>query len=918
MRRQDELIALYNGRDRYTRKYILSQVDSLSLAFDSEELLEFLQRELGDADDMVRHQSLFTLSRFLHGFIRKRYGLAGHSMGIWSVYDSGKLNLKNEVERAKQAPQKAIERRRAFLFRARPLAEALQKVVRSQSGATGTAARLALAQLPLKSVYTALHEACPTGGFEGALSFALVQEAKDDPRFLIDLVRSKAADQPDLCLLASAVPAGEARSLFLEMIPKVTMPGRINLAQALPRLTGIDHREILARLGRTGEGWVTIYCLRAMETLGEADYLDVIEKIYDLTQLDFVKVQAVRAAGGIEGSRTLDFCLRAVKEGGEAIQAQALETLVRLRCDLETLRHVASPLLESGSLRARVNAILATSEKDEKPPRALTDMLLGSETMSRLEGAFCLGYLQNRKSLEYLETLLKLDPSLNVRTQAVKSLSKYPARHALPRLVPALRSSNAVLAMTAARVLTRYDQDEANIVGMALIEELKNAKSSFERALLYRAIGSVAAKAELPRAVAVLDAGLEDEDPAVQLGAIEGWTHLGGAPLADRIPALQGIVRRADRRAAPRALMALVLGGDLSGLEGLSRILEGARAESIPPTIETVLELGLLVAQTEASQRYPPLAEALDGILPSGDFRQFDEVGEVSHTDLSWLIPPAEDAPEAATSRFPVRRSIRPTGVAPAAAGRLSQRIKEPPSETLDPSDPRTEGVSRLAVHLKNPKLQAEAKAELFQQKLGTTTYLLDHRFSPLPWIERLKSHKYLVLPAVAVMTILGVIVWGAYLKYTETLVADLPPLSVDYLNGEPKTEEGKAVVYGMELAGGTGVVTGPKQMVRLVTRQGDTLSVFESSQITVEKLVADENLLEIALTPGSYAFNFTGSGTLRATILGHTVEAEEARFTVGPDQGKMAVIVDKGTVTLKTPSGTEEAIEPDGDRILE
>src|SRR5436305_12710604 len=48
MRRQDELIALYQGRSRHAQKYLLSQLGRLALAFDSEELLEFLQGQIAN------------------------------------------------------------------------------------------------------------------------------------------------------------------------------------------------------------------------------------------------------------------------------------------------------------------------------------------------------------------------------------------------------------------------------------------------------------------------------------------------------------------------------------------------------------------------------------------------------------------------------------------------------------------------------------------------------------------------------------------------------------------------------------------------------------------------------------------------------------------------------------------------------
>ena len=72
MRRQDELISIYGGQSPLARKFLISQMEGLSRAFDSEELLDFLQTQLGDGDAVVRTQALYTVAQFLLPILMKR------------------------------------------------------------------------------------------------------------------------------------------------------------------------------------------------------------------------------------------------------------------------------------------------------------------------------------------------------------------------------------------------------------------------------------------------------------------------------------------------------------------------------------------------------------------------------------------------------------------------------------------------------------------------------------------------------------------------------------------------------------------------------------------------------------------------------------------------------------------------------
>src|SRR5688572_23293286 len=109
MRRQDELISIYGGQAPLARKFLISQMEGLSRAFDSEELLDFLQGQLADGDGTVRSQALFTVAQFLPGFIQRRYAVSSQTMGTWSSYGAPvghqPASSRHDVRRRIKAPK---------------------------------------------------------------------------------------------------------------------------------------------------------------------------------------------------------------------------------------------------------------------------------------------------------------------------------------------------------------------------------------------------------------------------------------------------------------------------------------------------------------------------------------------------------------------------------------------------------------------------------------------------------------------------------------------------------------------------------------------------------------------------------------------------------------------------------------------
>jgi hypothetical protein len=134
MRRQDELISLYAGQSPMARKFLISQMEGLSRAFDSEEILDFLQGPLTDAEPIIRGQTLFSVSQFLPGFIQRKYAVSSQTPGTWTAYGHlhgmSPAHSRKAVERAARAP--AV--RQAALLVAQPIIGALLEGTRRWEG----------------------------------------------------------------------------------------------------------------------------------------------------------------------------------------------------------------------------------------------------------------------------------------------------------------------------------------------------------------------------------------------------------------------------------------------------------------------------------------------------------------------------------------------------------------------------------------------------------------------------------------------------------------------------------------------------------------------------------------------------------------------------------------------------------------
>lgn len=943
MRRQDELLAIYPSRSPFTRKFILSQMEGLALAFDAEEVLEFLQRERGHQRPIIRHQALYTLTRFLPGFVRKRYSLSEPTQGVWTGYGRSLASLKRQLQRAKEEPTLREQRREAGLFVARPLAEALLRLTRDSEWTFQSEARLALAQFPLRATHAKLlkdFEKDPSD-FESFLAHAFTTEGEEGEGKLVAAIRQHAPDNPSLLLLLSQVSPDRGFEALMDLSSRTDCMGRINLALALTSMKGVDHEEAVKKLISLRESWVMVYALRALEAAGKEAYIRTIRTIYATTSEPFIKSQAVRAAGGLHSQDALDLCLATLQSPLDDVKAQALESLVRLRCPIDVLQTAATPFLKSSSLRSRVNALLATAQPDDQQVAAgVTELLLSTDTISRLEAAYCLGYIQNGQALDYLCTLINNDPNLNVRLQAIKSLSKYPARHSIDALLPLLGSPEPRIVLTAARVLTRYEEREALMVSEELIATLDKSRRSFERALLYRALGVVAGKISYDGAKMVLQKGLEEKDASAVRGAVEGWIAMGGQGPDEVDQRLREIVASGEPRAAPRAVMALFNRGHTEVIAELSSMLDAGDPLVVNPALETALEIGLLIGTGELAWRFPALATELEELYGSREFDEFSSQSQMTLRRIRTLAiaPEIKDVPP--EGEFAIRRSHWDPGkksVGSPAAG------IEPPKPatpgTAPKAQPLTRGIPvparpepvrtfsppsqlhRLQEHLKDPVVAREALPNRFATRLSEVCYLVSDKLQGPAVLEQIVTYRSLIVPVLALLTIGLVIAGAAWSKLSPPPPPPRPLLAPAFVVGTITQKKGTSsgpLTLQQPIQNGTEISIGIHSSLRLVTHSGNTIKVNSTAQVKIERLSGADPDVVVSISRGNYAFDFRKAGELEIRYGRFKIRAEKAAFSMEEERSKFTLIVDIGNVVVEDKDGVTNSFELGDAKVLE
>lgn len=853
MRRQDEILTLYPSQKPPARKFLLTQMEDLGLAFDSEELLELYQNEIRDPEPLIRHQALSSIGQFLPSHLKKRYALTEQSTGVWTTFgQDGESRPSQLILKPVIAPEDVTPVTQAALLSAMPMARGLCALIDSSEGWPRTAALLALSRFKLHKLKDWLQSEVSSRPGDLEVALTLTRMAGNDSRETVHrVIRSTGGANPDAYLLLRDLTGDADLDLLMESADATDGLGRMNLARVLGASPSIDASRVdaaLTKLIARGEPWVIIACLGSLEARRDAGVLPRLIEIYQRHDHEFIRIQCVKTAGGLPGPDSVAFCFHTLRKGSDRIRAVALESLVRLKAEPEALRKAATVLVKSPHLKMRINALIAAVDPEEAlkfPP--LVELLLSEDALSRLEGAFCLGYLQSRRALGILAALTQKDPSTSVRRQAVKSLSKYPARYSLAALVPLLSGADSRLALTAARIMTRYEGNDAQVVCEEIKSSMPRVTSAFERAMRYWIMGALASKITYPSAGEILEPGLEETDPGVLRGVLEGWILLGTEKATVR-EKLGKIAARSDGRLVSRARMALWNSGDLEVPSTLEKMLTSDDQESVKYAVECALEMGLLFEEIGTASRFPALAARLLEKSRQPDFPAA-VAAEIENRALEPRPAPTLVVEE---PDFEVRRDlrresrenrelrenrIRDTAPVKSRAGTI------PDDEKPTESNVSLEGlnVAQLESFLERPGVAQQAVLGL-QDKLARFSYLVTEGLAPGGYLAQLwstpRGKAAILMPLV--LYVMAITYWALPGTAGTGGPVGLPGfLWVTHVETPPGAR-GKWKLSD-PVAEGSRIETEESQRVVLTTPEGDRVQVAASGGLTLEKVETGE-----------------------------------------------------------------------------
>ncbi|MBI4862246.1 MAG: hypothetical protein HY815_18610 [Candidatus Riflebacteria bacterium] len=886
MRRQDELIALYPSQSRLARKFLLSQMEGLALTFDSEELLEFLQGQVCDDDPILRDQALFSLARFLPDFVQRRYAVAASTAGVWTGYQMDGSN-------------------------------GALKVVEQADGWSWSQAVLTVSRLRCVPVRDWVFGAADRPGPEMEVGLALSSlESREALDRLVALVRREAVRSSSLLLLLSLAAGQAAFDLLVDSIDRTDAAGRMSLAFCLPAFPEQDCRAAMDRLLGFREGWVQAAVLGSAEALAAPALVPWLADVYKTSENEFIRIQAVKAAGGIAGDLSVQLCLDAAGKGTDAVRAVALESLVRLRVEGRQLREAATPLLGSPHLKARVNAMLGALAPEETfTTPAFRELLMSSDALSRLEAAYCLGYLQSGKALEYLGALAAADPCPGVRLQSIKSLSKYPARDSVPYLLELTPAEEPRVALTAARVMTRYDGEEAGHTCGLIAQAIAQGALPFRKALLYRALGAVAGKSLYPHARQVLIEGLSQTDPTVLAGVIEGWNLLGAATDPELPMKLLRLSAEGDPRLRARANVARWHCGDVAAVEELARMVLASDEKTAGPALDCVMEMGLLLPTIATAPRFKELAQkllSLPGQAGADAFTTREPAGPLAGENP----PEARKAPLRSEVDFAIKRPPRRPGfhLSPRAGDAVASPVGSSPrlSVPVPADDSGSAGVAQFQEFLSR-LAQESSTVQAIRERLERVSYLVTDQ---LPDPSTLSALLKRALRPIALA--LGLVV-AALLVRAGCSTAPRPldlGLTVSALAGSADMAK-KPLATGQTVGPGSLVSTGSGGELVLVTPGGNRISLKPSSSVRFDGALSGRSsgaAFRFVDPRGEAEFEFTSGEALELVFGATRITSGRAVLRVGVTEGNRTVTVRSGKAQYE--SKTESSPLRAGDTV--
>jgi hypothetical protein len=838
MRRQDEIRLLFPNQVPANQKFLLSELDGFARAFDADEILDLLRSTMSGGATTLARQALATATSFLPPYVERCHGISGEQAGVWSQYMAEPVAMATAADERAKAEELHALRARA-IARLMPLFNAFSGRLEDLPESVKPTAWLMLALLPEGHVHAkAFLEKKPVP-FNAVWAWAAGGGGASDPQRLTALLDRLGPGEPDVLLAALALPAEPLAALAARLAGRVDWKGAAHLAMALGRVGGPDALTRLEELSLHPTGWGDVYVLRAVEALGQQAGLKLVRHLHARAVHEFVRRQALRAAGGFVSEDAVSFCLSSLSGSEGSVTAQALESLVRLRCPRDDLLDAAKTLVSSGDLRVRVNALLATVDPDlGKLPKEFVELLRSDDPLARVEAAFCLGYWPSKGARDALAHFAAHDREPAVRVQAIKSLSKYGALRALPVLTQLVESAPPAEAALAARLVERLAPERMDGIAEFFTKELAKHEQPERRALLLTALAGISVRSPSPGVEDILARALDSDSPVILMAALDAWKRLAARSSADLDTRLSRAMAHEDPRISASAAVVAVLRGNLKAIDELAAgVRAGAPEAKIAAHAHAALELALIATSVLA-----PAHAALARALEQDAARPAPSIGWMPPKSRVAAPAPAPDAEEAVAD-----------GAATLREGELKDLLAElrakesapPKSMRIGDFGRRLEAQNYLVVP-KTAAVALEAESRRARAARG---------FRQAAALAR--QHPVLLVPVASLAVILGVVLFAPGEAPVRFEVPAAPALTSVITTG-------KATVTGTPLAASDVVRVGQEVKLagaeaRFQTDAGDDVKLLADGAMTVVEAGGADGLvlapragtLEVAFGPG-------------------------------------------------------------------
>jgi hypothetical protein len=243
-----------------------------------------------------------------------------------------------------------------------------------------------------------------------------------------------------------------------------------------------------------------------------------------------------------------------------------------------------------------------------------------------------------------------------------------------------------------------------------------------------------------------------------------------------------------------------------------------------------------------------------------------------------------------------------------------------------DRSLPAAQQASEVAKHdqlqklLASPQTARAAQQGTFLDRLQKATYLVSDKLTEPKFWEQVRVYQAFVVPAVALMVIVGVIGGAAWSSVSPPAAPPRPPLSASFVAGEVReAPKGPQVEVGAPMKSGTEVAIGPRSSLRLITRSGNTIKLGAQASLKIERLAGTNPDLVLVLSRVYCAFDLRKAGEFEIRYGKYTIRPEAAVFTMEEEEGaKYTLIVDAGKVVVEERDAPSTSLDPGDAKVLQ